>query len=216
MDEPGGVMGISSLKDGVAYGEPYESAIADLTVDGRTIEASRVMVRMHGMQIAGNGGYDFSSEHLHGHIEGNNLQLSKFQTVRDRSSNADGVLSVSADANGTLTEPGLKAELKLANVMVEGQAVGDAAASLHSEGKNLFYTVKSTLVGAKLDGSGQTELTGGYATQAKLTFAGLDVAKPLTIFAAGKIDAQSSLGGVVVVSGPLEDAAGAEWAGGVQ
>ena len=46
---------------------------------------------------------------------------------------------------------------------------------MHSEGSLLSYTAQSTLVGAKVDASGQTELTGDYQTQAKLTFAGLDV-----------------------------------------
>nr|WP_255551392.1 translocation/assembly module TamB domain-containing protein [Granulicella sp. dw_53] len=192
------------LSNGVAYGESFESAAADLSVQGRAIEASRVVVKLHGMQIAGNGGYDLNSERLHGHLEGNGLQLSKFQAVQRTNINADGTLSIIADANGTLTEPGLKAGIKLTGIKANGQAVGEVAADIHSEGKNLFYTTTSSLVGAKLEGSGQTQLTGNFDTQAKLSFAGLDVNKPLAIFAPGSIAVQSSLGGVVTVSGPLK------------
>src|SRR5262249_8715406 len=45
-----------SLADGIAYGEPYESAIAELTVQGKDVEASSFVLKAHGMQIAGNGG----------------------------------------------------------------------------------------------------------------------------------------------------------------
>ena len=192
------------LKDGVAYGEPYESGTADFTVQGRAIDASRVVLKLHGMQVAGNGGYDMNTEHLHGHIEGNGLQLSKFKTIQQRNLNADGVLSLVADANGTLEEPGLKASAKLTAVKWNGQAVGEIGADVHSEGKTLFFASNSNLVGAKLDASGQTQLVGNYETQAKLTFAGLNLNKPLAIVAPGKINAESSLGGVITVSGPLK------------
>jgi translocation and assembly module TamB len=202
MDLNGG--GHISLMNGVAYGEPYESAVADVTVQGKDIESSSVVLKLHGMQIAGNGGYDMGSEHLHGHVEGHNLVLSKFETVQKAKVNADGVLSVVADANGTLTQPALKADLKLANVTYEGQAVGEAVANAHSEGKTLYYTANSTVVGAKLNADGQMQLTDDYHMQTKLTMTGFDIGKPLTMFGTGSVKAQSLIDGVATVSGPLK------------
>jgi translocation and assembly module TamB len=193
-----------SLTNGVAYGEPYESAVADVTVNGKDIEASGVVLKLHGMQIAGNGGYDMGSQRLHGHVEGNNLVLSKFVTVQKEKMSADGVVSVVADANGTLTEPGLKADIKLAKVIYQGQAVGEAVASAHSEGKTMYVTASSTLVGAKLEGTGQMQLDGDYPMQAKLTLTGLDIGKPLAMFGPGNVQAQSLIDGVATVSGPLK------------
>ena len=48
-------------------------SLAELTVQGKEIEASSVVLKAHGMQIAGNGGYDLRSEHLHGHVEGHDI-----------------------------------------------------------------------------------------------------------------------------------------------
>jgi translocation and assembly module TamB len=202
MDLNGG--GHISLMNGVAYGEPYESAVADVTVQGKDIESSSVLLKLHGMEITGNGGYDMGSEHLHGHVEGHNLVLSKFETVQKAKVSADGVLSVVADANGTLTQPALKADLKLANVTYEGQAVGEAVANAHSEGKTLYYTANSTVVGAKLNADGQMQLTDDYHMQTKLTMTGFDIGKPLTMFGTGSVKAQSLIDGVATVSGPLK------------
>jgi translocation and assembly module TamB len=193
-----------SLTNGVAYGEPYESAVADLVVNRKDLEASNVVLKLHGMQIAGDGGYDITSQHLHGHVVGNNLVLSKFVMVQKAKVSADGVVSVVADANGTLTEPALKADIKLANVTYEGQAVGEAVANAHSEGKTMYFTASSTLVGAKLDATGQMQLNGDYPMQAKLTMAGLDIGKPLAMFGPGNMQAQSLIDGVATVSGPLK------------
>ena len=193
-----------ALANGVVYGEPYESAVAELTVQGQDIEATKVVVRAHGMQLAGNGGYDLGSEHFHGHVEGHDLVLSKFETVKRTKVNADGILTLVADANGTLADPGLKANLKLANVMYEGQAMGEAVGDVHSQGEMAYLTANSTVVGAKADLTGQVQLKGDYETQARLTVAGLDIGKPLAMFGPGDVKAESLINGVATVSGPLK------------
>ncbi|MEO6912192.1 MAG: translocation/assembly module TamB domain-containing protein, partial [Edaphobacter sp.] len=193
-----------SLLKGVAYGEPYDSAVADLTVQGQDVELARVVLKLHGVQIAGNGGYDMGTERLHGHIEGQNLLLSKFATVQQANPGVDGLLSVVADANGTLKEPGVKANLKLDKITVKGQPMGEAVAEAHSQGKTLYLTANSNLVGAKLDAVGQVQLVDNYEAQAKLTVAGLDIGKPLAMFAPGTLKAQSFINGVVTVNGPLK------------
>lgn len=193
-----------SLVNGVAYGEPYESAVADLSIQGKGFEASNVLLKLHGMQIAGNGGYDMGSQHVHGHVQGDNLVLSKFVTVQKEKIDADGVVSLLADANGTLTEPALKASVKLANVVYQGQAVGEANANVHSEDKTMYFTADSTLVGAKLNAAGQMQLTGDYPMQAKLTVAGFDIGKPMAMFGSRAVTAESHIDGVATVSGPLK------------
>ncbi len=60
-----------------------ESVTATATVKGKDIEASQFAVKLHGMKIAGNGGYDMATERLHAHVEGNDLLLSKFDTVQN-------------------------------------------------------------------------------------------------------------------------------------
>jgi translocation and assembly module TamB len=193
-----------SLTNGVAYGEPYDSATVDLAVTGQEFEVSRALLVMHGARITGNGGYNIESKRLHGHIEGDNLVLSKFQTIAKASPNVDGTLTLVADADGTMEEPGLKATVKLTGVMVDGNALGQITADLHSEGSALHYTAQSTLVGAKLDASGETQLTGNYETQAKIAVSGFDLGTALEMFSPGTVKAQSSIGGTMTVNGPLK------------
>ncbi len=196
--------GTVNLVNGVAYGEPYDSANVALNVQGQQIEATQVTLKLHGYTIAGNGGYNLTTERVHAHIAGQNLQLSKFKTVQDANLGADGVLSILADANGTLTEPNLKANVKLANVVVQGKPIGEATIDAHSEGKIAYYTLRSTLVGAQVSADGQTELTGNFQTRAKLTLANVDVAKPLALFLPDGPKATSNISGVVTVNGPAK------------
>jgi translocation and assembly module TamB len=197
-----------SLVKGVAYGEPYDSAAANLSVQGQDFEASQVALSLHGAHIGGNGGYDLKTKHLHGHIEGDNLVLEKFKTFAKARPDADGTLTLVADANGTMEQPGLKATAKLLKVTVDGKALGDVSADVHSEASTLFYTAQSTVMGAKVEASGQTRLTGDYETQAKMNLSGVDIGTVAALFSSASVKAQSSMDGVVTLSGPLRTPAG--------
>ncbi len=191
-----------ALANGVAYGEPYESLNFTGTALAQNIEATKIALRLHGMAINGSGGYDHNTKRLHGHIQGDNLRLSKFTLFQKQGTSADGVLSLLADANGTVEEPGLKANLKLANVVFEGKPIGQATADAHSEGSRVSYNIQSTLIGTQVTATGQTDLTGNYQTDAKLSLTSFDIARPLTLFRAGKAAAQSNISGTINISGP--------------
>ena len=194
-----------TLAKGVAYGEPYDLIQVNGSMQGKQIEATRALVSLHGMQITGNGGYNLDTKQVHGHVEGRNLVLSKFATVQKARPNADATLTLVADANGTIEQPGLKANVTLSKVVVDGSSVGELGAEIHSEGSLLKYTAQSTLIGAKIDADGQTQLTGNFDTQARLTLAGLDVGKAMDLFSpSSTLKAQSAIGGIVTVNGPLK------------
>jgi translocation and assembly module TamB len=137
-------------------------------------------------------------------MEGHDILLSKFVTVQHATTEMDGVVSVVADANGTMTQPGLKASLKVAAMKYRGQGIGEAAVEAHSNGEAVYVTANSTLVGAKVDVTGQAGLTGNYPAQAKLTITGLDIGKPLAMFGPGTTKAKSTIDGTATVSGPLK------------
>ncbi len=199
-----GGSGTISLMHGAAYGEGFDSIKAGVALVGRELSVTKAQALLHGMTVTGAGGYDLTSGRLFGHVEGKNLLLSKFDRVRASGVPADGTLSLVADAKGTLEQPGLTSKLDLAKVTVRGEPVGEAAVDLHSVGSVLYTNAHSTLVGASVDATAETQLTGGYETTAKVTLAGLDVAKPLDLFAASTMKVSSKIAGVVTVSGPLK------------
>ncbi len=195
-----------SLANGTAYGEPYQSVNVDLSVQGQDIEASRVALQLSGMSITGNGGYDLTSKRFHGHIQGNGLRLSKFKTIQQKNLDADAVISLNADANGTLEQPGLKASVKLTDVVYQGKAVGQADVEAQSEGSLVRYTLRSNLIGMQVNADGQTQLTGDCQTQAKLSLAGLTAQKVMSFLQPGTPPpaTSSEIAGTVTVSGPAK------------
>jgi translocation and assembly module TamB len=195
--------GQATLTNGVAYGEAYQTISASFAAKGQEFSATNVLLQAHGMSVTGSGGYDLVSKHIVANLSGNNLLLSKFDTFRKTVPNDDGLLSFSVDANGTLTEPNLHAKLALANVMMDGKAVGNVNATAQSAGSNVSYEAHSTLVGAQVSVTGETSLLGDYPTKAKMTMTGLDLGNALALFQPESgFKGSSNIGVTVTVDGP--------------
>jgi len=187
---------------GTAYGEAYQTISLDLAAKGDQLDANNLLIAAHGMKVTGSGGYNLATKRIRAQLAGNNLLLSKFDTIRKANPNADGTLSFTADADGTVTEPNLHAKLSLANVTVQGKALGELNATAHSVGSDVFYNLDSTLVGAKVAAIGQTSLVGDYQTNAKLTLTGFDIANAIELFAPDSFKGSSNIAGTITVTGP--------------
>ncbi|HXB61506.1 MAG TPA: translocation/assembly module TamB domain-containing protein [Acidobacteriaceae bacterium] len=189
--------------NGAFYGEPYQRAEVDLNVNGQDIRATRAQLNLHGVQINGSGDYDLHSEHLRAHVQAAGLKLGQFETVDKAKIAMDGELSFQADADGTLSEPGLRATVQLANLTLGGQPLGSISAEMHSEHSTLLYSATSQLNNGYFNLDGTTELAGDYDTDAKLQLEDFDINGLLDIYAPKGITGSSSIGGTITVSGPL-------------
>ena len=194
--------GAVTLTNGVAYGETYQKIAVNVAAEGEQVSLTKVLLEAHGLSITGSAGYNLSTKQIRGQVSGNKLQLSKFDTVKKAEPDADGVLSFTAIANGTLEQPDLHARLTLADITMQGKQLGGLEAKADSKGSTLEYELQSKLVGAQLDASGETSLVGDYQTKAKLTVSGLDIANVIALVAPGSFKGSSAIAGTVMVSGP--------------
>jgi len=191
-----------TLVKGAAYGENFQSLALDLTAHGQQIDATQLVLTAHGMSISGHGGYNLDSKRITVQLAGNNLRLSKFDTMARVSPNADGVLSFNLTTDGTAQEPNLRAHFDLADITMQGKPFGKLSLNANSAGSMLHYDLGASLVGAQLAATGQTSLLGDYPTQARLTLTGLDIGNAVALFAPGSVKATSDLAATINVSGP--------------
>jgi translocation and assembly module TamB len=196
-----------TLKNGQAYGENYQTVDVDLTMQGQEVDATRLLVQAHDMRVTGSGGYDLSSKHIKANLTGNNLVLSKLDTVKNANADADGTLSFNATADGTMEQPNLHANVKLANITAQGKALGDLTANANSVGSTVNYQLTSNLIGAKVAANGSTSLVGEYQTNAKLMVNGLDAANAIALFAPGSMKASSQISASLTIAGPAKEPA---------
>jgi translocation and assembly module TamB len=194
--------GVVTLTNGVAYGESYQTIAVNVAAQGQQINATKVLLAAHGLSITGSGGYNLGTKRINAQVAGNNLLLSKFDTIRKADPDADGVLTFTASADGTLEQPNLQAKLALDKIVVQGKPLGQLNATANSVGSNVMYELHSTLVGAQVNANGQTSLVGDYQTQAKITLSGLDIANVIALVAPDSFKGSSTIAGTIHVSGP--------------
>src|SRR5581483_11135053 len=126
----------------------------------------------------------------------------KFQLVHNANPDADAVVSLNVDANGTVQEPNLRAQVQLADISYQGHKVGAVTLNANSAGSLVNYQIQSTLIGAQIAATGQTSLQGQYETHAQLTLTGVNVANVLDIISPGTINASSQINATINVNGP--------------
>jgi translocation and assembly module TamB len=194
--------GAVTLTNGTAYGESYQKIAVTIAAEGQQVSATKVLVEAHGASITGSAGYNLGSKQIRAQVSGSNLLLSKFDTFRKAEPDAEGVLSFTAIANGTFEQPDLHARLSVEKISLHGSALGGLEAKADSTGSTLAYELQATLVGAQVHATGQTLLVGDYATQAKLTVSGLDIANVIALVAPGSFKGSSAIAGTINVSGP--------------
>ena len=192
-----------TLRNGIAYNQPFDSISALVNVQGQQISATQLAVRAQGVQVDGNGGYNLASKHLQAHLQGNQIRLSNLKSVQDAHTPLDGILTFSADANGTAEEPGLVAHLALANATYQGSPIGQLQADVHSDHDMVYLTANSKLLDTTLQATGQVQLKGDYPLQAHATFTDLDVA-PVLKLTGSTLDATSNANGELTLSGPAK------------
>ena len=191
-----------TLTNGAAYGENYQKIAVHVAAEGEQVSLTQVLLEAHGYSIKGSAGYNLGTKQIRGEVSGSDLLLSKFDTVKRAEPNADGVLTFSAIANGTMEKPDLHARVSLEKISVNGSQLGELQAKADSVGSKLEYQVQSKLVGAQVNATGETALVGEYQTQAKLTVSGLDIANVIALMAPGSFKGNSAIAGTVTISGP--------------
>jgi len=193
--------GVVTLRDGVAYDQPFDSVVADVSVQGQQLTANRVNVKAQGAELTGNGGYNLQTKHLLAHLQGNKIRLSNLLAVRKSDIPVDGMVTLVADANGTLEAPGLTAHLRLADATYKKQPVGQLTADVNSRGSTVFLKAHSDLFTSKIDVNGQVKLVGDYPVEARTTFENLDIA-PILKLTGSAFEATSTANGEMDVKGP--------------
>ena len=190
------------LTKGTAYGENYQTIAADVAAHGDELQATKLQVQAHNMSVNGSGAYNTTTKHIQAQLAGNNIQLAKLDTFAQKEPGVSGVISFTADANGTAQEPNLHAKLTATQIVNDGKNLGQIEATASSTGSDVHYDIHSTLVGAQVALNGQTSLLGDYDTQAKMTIDGLDIANVMALSPDNTMKSSSKIAGTITVSGP--------------
>ena len=206
LDGPVGTLGGAGwieLNDGSVYGETVTRLRAQGAVANQLVTLNSVSLNGAAGNIAASGSYDLKSHHFQVDARGAGIDVAKIETVRRQAVEATGKLGFRVTGSGTLDDPRLEGRATVSTLYLGGQPLGDLEVVAHSANRSINYSATTRLEGAQLDVHGQTELSGDYATQAKLDFSQLNIGALLKMAHVESISGESALAGTVTVDGPL-------------
>jgi translocation and assembly module TamB len=198
-----GGAGWVELDNGSVYGETVTRLRAQGAVANQLVTLSSVSMNGAAGNIAASGSYDLKSHHFQVDARGAGIDVAKIETVRRQAVEATGKLGFQVTGSGTLDDPRLEGRATVSTLYLGGQPLGDLEVVAHSANRSINYSATTRLEGAQLDVHGQTELSGDYATQAKLDFSRFNIGDLLKMAHVESISGESALAGTVTVDGPL-------------
>jgi len=191
------------LENGSLYDEPLTRARIDGNIAGQVIQLSSASLTNAAGTVSASGTYDLNSGHFTVNAHAANLDVSKIDHVRQRTTNIEGNLGFTLTGSGTQKDPRLEAHASLSNLAFSGERFGAIEIAARTANETAIYDLTSHLEGAELSAHGQTSLSAEYDTKAALNFSHFDIGHLLAAANLSGLNGASNLEGSIDLAGPL-------------
>ena len=195
--------GTLEITGGTLAGERFQSLRAALLWSGRQVGLDNLVLTHNGAQLTGNLAYNFADTGFHLDLTGANFQLSKFQRLQWPRLTTAGVAAFRLQGSGTLTAPTINIELRILDLLLNKEQVGQFELTGVSMGPDLHLTAHSRFQTAELTVDGEIRLREDFPADLTLHFAHLDIDPLLRAYLDGKVTGHSSSAGAVHLRGTL-------------
>jgi translocation and assembly module TamB len=185
------------------YGEPVARLRAQGTLANQVVKLSSVAINGASGSITATGSYDLNSRRFQIDARGSDIDLAKIEALRRQRLATTGKLTFSLAGSGTPDDPRLDAHAALSKLTLDGEPFGALTLVAHTANHSVTYDATTRLETAELNLHGQTALSGGYATQARLEFSRFNIDAVLKLAHVQGLTGDSALAGTITVEGPL-------------
>ncbi len=194
-----------TIDEGVAYGEPFESATAALRFEGGGVRLDALQVRKGTGGITGaawvawDGNYSFDADGAKIPIE--SLKMAEFPRAP-----LSGVLQFAATGTGTFDVPRYDVRLRVDDLFAGDEGIGQVTGRLALRGELLTVEVEAASPRLVVSGSGRIGMTDEMDAEMTLRFSNTSLDPYLRFFAPQLSPfATAVAGGTVRVVGELAD-----------
>ncbi len=196
------------LRNGMAYGVAVPSLKIDLRLAGTELQFNNIEARAYDSPFSGSAaislvGSSWRRSEFRLNLSGSKLALSRFARLQDSRFASDGMADFTVRAQGTYDQPSLEAHVRLRELALDKERMGDFYVDAVTEGRELRITSHSDFENADLSIQGTVGLENGFPADLKLSFHHLDADALLRVYLPGKITGHSPVEGTVQVRGPL-------------
>ncbi len=198
-----GGSGSVDLSGGSVYGEPVTHLRAQGTITNDLIRIASLNVGAPAGSLSATGSYDIKARRFQVDAKGNGIDVAKIDAVQRQGFDVTGKLAFSAVGSGTLDDPRVEAHATLNSLTLASEPLGGLELTARAADRSITYDATTSLEGAELKLHGQTALSTGNQTQARLDFTHFDIGPLLRMAQVQVLTGESALAGTITVDGPL-------------
>lgn len=198
--------GRANLTNGVAYGQKYRSASADLAFMSQEVQLRNIAVVSTIGRISGTAAYNFQSTAFGFELHGTEFQLAAIEQLKKIPKvEIAGTLGFDATGAGTTAVPVINAKLRASNLIINGEKVGSVVADAVTRGEELQITARSSFQNAGLTVDGTVYLRGNTPGHLLAKFNDVTLDPVLRTVMTGRMTGHTVMAGTVEVNGPMKE-----------
>jgi hypothetical protein len=158
--------GTLAIDKGIAYGEPFESAVGSLRFEGNGVRIDGIQLKKSGGTTAGaafvgwNGTYSFNAD-------GRRIPVEGVAALTYPTAPLHGLLDFTADGNGTFEVPRYQFRAQVRDLFLNDEGIGDLTGRLDVRGEVMTIELEAASPRLSVSGTGRLELN--EAEKADLT-----------------------------------------------
>lgn len=184
--------------------QPLTTASASLDLRNHVADLTDIRLAGPPGSISGAASYNLRSHAFSLNLKGAGLDLSKLEAAQSSRASVAGTAAFSAQGSGTLAEPVINATLRVENVVVNSERVGNIMLDAVTQGTEMRVTGSTRFQTAALLLNGTVHLREEFPATFHLTFSHFDLDPLLRAYLRGRVTGHSSIAGDVRIQGPLK------------
>ncbi len=132
-----------AMKDGSAWRQAVRSATAEVNFTENQAQLRNIVVRSDVMQLSGDARINVQTSEFGFDLKGTEVKIENLRAVREGKIRATGQATFEASGEGTPAAPVINGRLRLRNLAVNRQAIGDMNVDAVTHGSEMTLTARS-------------------------------------------------------------------------
>ncbi|MGH9499016.1 MAG: translocation/assembly module TamB domain-containing protein [Terriglobales bacterium] len=194
--------GTLHLADAMVRGEAIQSFDSKFSISPEQLSLDGIRMVHYEAQVTGDGTYEFPTRAFRFHLKGTDFDLKRFSSLQTSRVAVDGSMDFEAQSSGTLDEPVINAKIRVHDLALDHELMGDYRFDAVTRGTELSLNGLSEFKGSQLDINGTVSLRGDWPSNVNLHFSQLDVDSVLRTYLRGRVTGHSAAAGDLHLAGP--------------
>jgi translocation and assembly module TamB len=140
-----------AMKGGTAWRQALRSATAEVNFTENQVQLHNILVKSDAMQLSGDARFNVETNEFGFDLKGTEIKLENLLALRRGKLDATGRAAFEANGSGTMSAPVINGQVRLRNLALNRQPIGDMDVDAVTHGSEMTLTARSHFKAAEVN-----------------------------------------------------------------